>query len=183
MANLAQGLTPLPDAARAALVAAHARVEPIADTPFVRVSFFGAETEVTDATLQVLLAAKSHIAELNLGRTHLGARAGEVLGQLTYVQRLDLRETGITDACLPPIAKLPHLQSLNLFGTKVTDAGLTSLGACAALQQLYVWQTPVSANGVVALQQKLPKARIVFAPDLPEPAPDDAARPGRRRGK
>jgi hypothetical protein len=173
----------MPDAARAALVAAHARLEPIDDTPFVRVSFYGSETEVTDATLQALLAAKSNIAELNLGRTQVGARSGEVLLQLTNLQRLDLRESGITDACIPAIAKLPHLQSLNLFGTKITDAGLLALGTCSSLRQLYVWQTPVSANGVVALQQKLPKARIVFAPDLPEPAADDTARPGRRRGK
>ena len=153
------------------------------DTSLLRVSFFGSESEITDQSLHCLLQAKGHIAELNLGRTHIGARAGEVLGQLMCLQRLDLRETAVTDACLQAVAKLPHLQSLNLFGTQVTDAGLQALGACTTLRQIYVWQTPVSANGVVTLQQKLPSARIVFAPDLPDPAAEDAARPGRRRGK
>lgn len=149
----------------------------------LRVSFYGAEADITDQQLQLLLPAKAHIAELNLGRTRVAERTGEVIGQLTCLQRLDLRETAVTDACLGAIAKLTHLQSLNLFGTKISDAGLAALGACSKLRQIYVWQTGVTAQGVVALQQKLPAARIVFAPDLPEPAAEDTARPGRRRGK
>ena len=53
------------------------------DTSLLRVSFFGSESEITDPSLQALLQAKGYIVDLNLGRTRIGARAGEVLGQLS----------------------------------------------------------------------------------------------------
>src|SRR5262249_21529041 len=162
--------------------AAHAHVERLADLPLLAVSFLGSQEEVTSASLQALLPVKEHVVELDLSRTRIDDGAGDVLAQLPRLLRLDLRETAAGDKTVQAIAALGRLQSLDLFGTKVTDQGAASLAGCASLRQIYLWQTAVSAQAVVALGEKLPKARIVIAPDLPEPAAEDGNKPRRRRG-
>jgi hypothetical protein len=147
------------------------------------VSFLGSQEDVTDATLQALLPVKEHVVELDLARTRIDDGAGTVLAQLPRLLRLDLRETAAGDKTVLAIAALGRLQSLNLFGTKVTDDGAKSLAGCASLRQIYLWQTAVSAQAVVALGEKLPQARIVFAPDMPEPAAEDGNKRRRRGGK
>ncbi|MCY2956663.1 MAG: hypothetical protein NT107_06480 [Planctomycetota bacterium] len=120
---------------------------------------------------------------MRLAHTRISDQGGAILGALPNLVHLDLRETAIGDVTVGKLGKLAHLSSLNLFGTKVQDAGLSSLATCSSLRQLYVWQTDVSAQAVCDLQLKLPKARIVFAADLPQPAADSADRPRRRGGK
>jgi hypothetical protein len=182
LAELADGVPPLDQATLAALTALHARVESLGDgSPLVRVTFLGHEDEVTDATIAALQTAKAQIAELSLARTAITDAAGAHLAKLRTLYRLDLRQTAIADEGVKALAGLANLRTLNLFGTKVGDAGVSTLADCENLRELYVWQTPVSAQAVVALQQALPAARIVFAADLPEPMTEAPATRGRPR--
>jgi hypothetical protein len=182
--ELGAGLEALPDEARSSLAKVHARLDGVADdSPLVRVSFLGHEDAIDDAAVAALLPAKEHIAELVLARTRVTDAAMAQLAAMPRLYHLDLRDTAVGDAGVKALAALPELRRLNLFGSKVGDAGLEALAQCAHLEELYVWQTDVTATAVVALQQRLPQARIVFAADLPEPMAEGDARRPRRPGR
>jgi Leucine-rich repeat (LRR) protein len=55
---------------------------------------------------------------------------------LRQLQKLDLYDTGITDAGLEHLKGLRQLQELNLSGTAVTDAGLEHLKGLKQLRML-----------------------------------------------
>jgi hypothetical protein len=62
------------------------------------------------------------------------------------------------------VAKLQHfsqLESLWLHHTQITDVGLASLLDLPNLQQLEVMETGVTTAGVSALEERLPRARVL----------------------
>ena len=74
----------------------------VASLPFVNEARSTAPSAVTDATLRRV-------------------------GQLTWLERLDLSQTQVTDAGLQHIAGLRTLKDLDLSQTQVTDAGVAAL--------------------------------------------------------
>ena len=179
LAALEAGLAPLSDAALEALRLRFS-VEPIApSSPLVRVTAYGRESATDDAALQTLAAAKDHVAELVLARTHVTDAGMASVAALPHLVHLDLRATRVSDEGVRALAACKELRSCNLYGTEVGDQGIAALSACAKLERLYVFGTPASAQSIVALQQRLPQAQVVFTADLPEPMADAEAGRGR----
>lgn len=180
-AQLGAGLAPLPQDAIDALRTRFS-VEPFAvDSALLRVSAFGREAAIDDAAVAALASAKDHVAELVLARTHVTDACMAQVAAMPRLVHLDLRATKVGDAGAAKLAAARELRSVNLVGSEVGDHGIASLSACAKLQDVYVWQTKATATAVVALQQSLPSARVVFTADLPSPMADAEAGRNRRR--
>jgi hypothetical protein len=181
-ASLARGLA-APDPAAIQKAAGKGRIEPVApDSPLLRVSFPSQADTVTDADVQALLPLREHVAVLQLGRTSVGDGAAAAIARMPRLVRLDLRETGITDAGLGRLGTLAELRELNLFGTKVGDASVPVLHRLPKLQEIWVWRSALTAEAVMQLRDKRPGLKVNVAPDLPEPdatPPRDRPRRGR----
>ncbi len=179
-AELAKGLSPL-DPAVLQRLSARAHLESVGDgSPLLRVSFLGEESKTTDAVLAALAPAAGHVAILDLGRTAITDGCAAELAKMTRLVELDLRGTKVTEATVRALQQLPQLRTLNLHATKVGDGALEALTAMPALTVLHVWQSDLSAEAVTKLRAARPALRVTFAPDLPEPAADDAG-PARAR--
>lgn len=177
---LARDLDQLPPEQLAELRKFASVAEPVQPgSPLLRVAFYGREPDTDDAALAQLTPYAAHIAELSLCRTRITDAAMAALASMPRLWRLDLARTAITDQGIAAMANSRSLAWLNLYETEVGDDGLASLAACSSLRSVFVWQTPASAEAVVALRQRLPAARVVFAADLPEPMAAEA--PGRVR--
>ena len=180
--ELATGLAQ-PDAdLLASLAKVHAQASPITiDSPLLRVTFYGREDDVSDATLHALLPAREHILELVLARTNVTDAGLKTLLKMPRLRHLDLRQTQIGDRGAQTLAALGELRTLNLFGTEVGDNGLRALAACTALERVVAWQSRVTEDAVVALRAQRPDTRITFQPTLPAAAASDT--PSRNRGR
>ena len=180
--HLAAGLQPLPPATLAAFAEGPFTVTGLGDgSPLLRVSCVGRTDDVTDQSLQALVPLKAHIAELDLGRSHVGDTACAVIAQMPRLLMLDLRQTAVTNKGAAQLSACKELRSINLFGTKVGDYALAALAECKALEHVYAWQTEVSANAAVRLREAVPGVRVVMANDLPEAMPEGTGNARRRR--
>jgi internalin A len=83
------------------------------------------------------------------------------IGRLDKLLSLDLPGTDLTDAGLAEIAGIKNLRFLRLDGTKVTDAGILQLSVMTNLRSLELRNTQVSEKGEKALQEFLPKLKII----------------------
>ncbi len=181
LTELAKGLSPL-DPAVLQRLSARAHLESVGDgSPLLRVSFLGEESKTTDAVLASLAPAAGHVAFLDLGRTAITDAAATELAKMTHLVELDLRETKVTEATVRALQQLPNLRALNLHATRVGDGALEALIAMPALTTLHVWRSDLTAEAVTRLRAARPALRVTFAPDLPEPAADEAPARGRRR--
>ena len=181
--ELAAGLSQ-PDAdLLASLAKAHAQANPITvDSPLLRVTFYGHESEVGDANLRALLPAREHIVELVLARTQVTDAGLKTLLQMPRLRHLDLRQTDIGDRGAQTLAALGELRTLNLFGTQVGDSGLRALAACNGLERIAAWQTRVTPEAVDALRAQRPDTHITLAPSMPAAAAASDA-PARNRSR
>ena len=83
------------------------------------------------------------------------------LAHLTWLSLYDCR---VTDAGLDDLKGLTRLRTLVLGETQVTDAGLDRLKGFRQLRDLYLPHDRVTPDGVARLQRALPKCEISFAP-------------------
>jgi Leucine-rich repeat (LRR) protein len=132
------------------------------------------------------VAELTNLEELSLASTPIDDAALQALAGLPNLRKLDLNQTGATGRGLVHLAKLPKLAELSLAGSKVSDlfaeevgtltklerlplasctfsdAGLKHLADLSNLKHLDLTGTQVTADGVAALQQALPKCKIVW---------------------
>ncbi|MCB1123661.1 MAG: hypothetical protein KJT03_19060 [Verrucomicrobiae bacterium] len=80
------------------------------------------------------------------------------------IRRLDLGETGVTDAGLVSLKDFINLRMLKLDRTRITDAGLTHLSPLTELRSLTLFSTAVSDAGLKALRD-LPNLKSVYLLD------------------
>jgi Leucine-rich repeat (LRR) protein len=85
---------------------------------------------------------------------------------LTQLNDLLVNGSGITDRGMEHLKGLVSLRRLVLNSTQVGDAGLKHLRSLTGLRLLDLNNTKVTAGGVVALQQALPRCRILSAFDV-----------------
>ena len=71
------------------------------------------------------------------------------LGDLTYLEDLDVTGTDFADEHCEKISSLTHLKGLGLGATRVTDAGLQALSNIPRITSISVWDTDVSDSGIV----------------------------------
>lgn len=112
----------------------------------------------TDESVEVLLALKENLVELNLANSQITDRALQAVGEMTNLTHLHLQNTAITDLGLEHLANLYQLQYLNLYNTTITDTALKVLRRLKALKNVYLWQTGVSEEGVAGLHNSLYRA-------------------------
>ena len=111
-----------------------------------------------DESVEVLLALKENLVELNLANSQITDRAVEAVGQMTNLTHLHLQNTAVTDSGLEHLANLYQLEYLNLYNTAITDNALQVLRRLKALKNVYLWQTEVSEEGVAGLHNSLYRA-------------------------
>lgn len=132
------------------------------DSALLRADFLTGVSKCDDEKVKALLPLKTHIAQLDLGRTIVTDAALVTVSELERLALLDLRQTKITDAGLASLAKLKKLQTLNLFSTDISDAGLKHLASLKSLKQVTLFQTKATPAGVAELKKALPKAQITL---------------------
>jgi uncharacterized membrane protein len=84
------------------------------------------------------------------------------LKQCVNATKLNLKNTGITNASIPKIGALNKLEYLNIVGTKITDEGLLALNPSEGLKKIYCWNTGITEKGVQLFQKKYPKIEVDF---------------------
>ena len=119
-------------------------------------------TQVTDAKLANLrLRAFRDLERLNLWDTGITDAGLEHLRDLSYLQSLSLNDKQITDAGLMKLTVLRRLQELNLAGTKVTDVGLETLTGLDQLRRVVLCGTKVTDAGMEWLE-RLPQLQTLY---------------------
>jgi hypothetical protein len=79
---------------------------------------------------------------------------------LVNLKVLDLSQQPIGDKTLVYIRKFSYLERLDVTGTFITDAGLANLWGLNQLSHLRLGNTKVTDQGIKKLQQALPKCKI-----------------------
>jgi Leucine-rich repeat (LRR) protein len=116
-----------------------------------------------DRGLKENLGQMTWLQQLNLVRTNMTDEDLSRLTRLKKLYSLTLTETPITDAGLKHLGALTSLQELNISGTQVTDAGLLHLTNLTWLRILDVSYTHVTEKGLIELKKKLPDFQLDYA--------------------
>ncbi len=117
------------------------------------------QASVTDSVFEDL-AVLPNLKRLVLNRTGVSTLAG--IEKLTGLERLDLKNTAITNDSLTRLKALKKLEELNLTATSISDAGVRNLTALPSLRSLSLSATlvtPAVADELI----KLPLVRISLA--------------------
>ena len=185
IAELGEGLTPLPSSALKKAAGEYGRITAATKGgPLLRVTYFSNQDSVTDKDVLGLLPVRQRVTQLLLSRTAVTDRALGTIASMNRLTKLDLGKTKVTDRGMAQIAKLAELRSLNLYGTAITDRGLGQLATLKKLERVYVWETKVTEEGGARLRQALPRAKIVRVLMVPPPLEEGSGnRDRRRRGK
>ncbi|MCA9238680.1 MAG: hypothetical protein KDA37_00705 [Planctomycetales bacterium] len=138
-----------------------------ADSPLLCVGFPSSKDQVTDETIDRLLAAAPNVVWLDLGGTAVTDAGAAKLTACQNLMRLHLENTKLTDASVDALAQLPRLEYLNLYGTAVTDAALESLKGLPKLQRLYLWRTGVTYEAAKKLMAERPELEVNLGWDHP----------------
>ncbi|MHC4939080.1 MAG: c-type cytochrome domain-containing protein [Planctomycetota bacterium] len=182
--RLEEGAAAVPGAARKAAEEASARIAPVLPGgKLLRVEFARDPQAIGDKQIAALGGLRKHIAILSLGGTGVTDKAMLGIVKIPNLVRLDLQNTGVTDAGLEALgkAKPAHLRRINLYGTEVSDAGLDTLSTLPALAEVYVWETKVTEGGVRRLQQVRRGCKVVWKRELPHAEPPRQNDGNRRR--
>ncbi|MBS1955764.1 MAG: protein kinase [Cyanobacteria bacterium SZAS-4] len=105
---------------------------------------------------------KSKVLNLVLAGDKNIRAAGEI-SKLMYLQRLNLKDSNITDEALTNLAKLPMLEQLDISGNNnLTEKGLMALTSSNSLHAVTLPTEKFSRKTLSALRERLPQC--VFAP-------------------
>ena len=115
-----------------------------------------------DKDAPLLQKISPQVMWLILADTKITDAGFEALKSCTNTTRLNLKNTGITNASISSIGQFKKLEYLNIVGTKIDDAGLLNISPSATLKKIFCWQSGITANGVMAFQKKYPNIEIDF---------------------
>ncbi len=118
------------------------------------------ECEVSDEGFKNL--SKSKVLSLTLvGDKNI--RSADEISKLKYLQRLNLRDTNITDEALVKLAQLPMLDQLDISGSNnVSEKGLMALASATSLTVVQLSDDKYSKNSLNQLRARLPQC--TFSP-------------------
>lgn len=117
-------------------------------------------TQCRDEELHFLAPFTENIFWLHLSGSAISDRSLQLIAKCIHLQKLDLKNTGITDASAAALAKLEELEILNLVGTKLGNEGLSKLKGLKNIKSIYSWQTQITATGISEFRQSHPDVRI-----------------------
>lgn len=85
-------------------------------------------------------------------------RSADEISKLKYLQRLNLRDTNITDEALAKLAKLPMLEQLDISGSNnLTEKGLMALTSATSLTVVQLSDDKYSKSTLNQLRARLPQ--------------------------
>jgi hypothetical protein len=117
--------------------------------------------KVTDSGIAKLLKEQKSLWSLTLSNSAIGDESLAEIGAMRDLRILTLAYTKISDKGAKHLGKLAGLAFLSLSGAEISDSGLLEVASCAKLSTLHVRDTGISKECEAALQQKLPKLKIV----------------------
>lgn len=121
-------------------------------------------TKVTDEGMGTL--TKWKIAELNLSRTAITDKTGDVIAKIKAVKKLSVRDTRVGGAFLKALGGLETLEHLGLSGTRVGDVDLIQLKSLPSLLDLDISENRITDVGMAHLEKmrKLKKISLASTP-------------------
>jgi uncharacterized membrane protein/YHS domain-containing protein len=149
-------------AAIEALRAKLAHVEPLArDSKLLVVSFAAVAPDIGDAEARELLRPLlPEIADLSLARSRVGDETMKLAARMPNLSRLDVRETGVTDAGIAALKGHAQLAELVLARTHLTDAAVDRLLELPALKRVFLWGSGLDAASLARLRQQRPELLV-----------------------
>lgn len=122
---------------------------------------------LTGDDLKTLNTIAPQIRELRLAGLNLSHADLEAFGDLSGLERIDLRFNGITDDFIPYVNRLESLKYLNIFGNDITDTGLEQLIAMNP-GSLFIGENPVSTPAIAAYKEAYPEVTVYGSVNLEE---------------
>jgi hypothetical protein len=158
----APGVPGADPAAIEALRAKLAHVEPLArDSKLLVVSFAAVAADTGDAEARELLAPLlPQIADLSLARSRVGDDTMKLAARMPNLSRLDVRETGVTDAGIAALKGHSQLAELVLARTHLSDAAVDHLLELPALKRVFLWNSGLDATALARLRQQRPELAV-----------------------
>ncbi|XAL98944.1 hypothetical protein OT109_15320 [Phycisphaeraceae bacterium D3-23] len=130
---------------------------------YVNISFANQRGPIAPEALATLAPLADHIKRLDLSNSGVTDADLGNLPDLPALERLYLKDTAITDAGLADLPEMFSLTYLNLFGTQITDAGLEHLEDIVTLEKVFLSETGVTLEGVQQLREALgDEVEVVF---------------------
>lgn len=121
----------------------------------------GNKKSITNKMLTTLLAAKDHIAWIDLSRMHLNDNHLKKVSQLINLTKLKVQNNNITDLGIHHLSTLINLELLNLYNNSVSDVSMNTIKNLNSLKSLYVWQTDVTSEGIENLKSVNAELNII----------------------
>ncbi|HEV8112655.1 MAG TPA: c-type cytochrome domain-containing protein [Planctomycetota bacterium] len=151
-----------PSKAIEALRAKLVHAETIAkDSNLLIISFSAVAKDTGDAEAQALLEPiLAEVAELSLARSKITDASMALCARMPNLSRLDVRDTGVTDAGIADLAGHAQLAELVLARTHLSDAAVDALLKLPALKKVFVWNSGLSVQGLARLRLQRPELAI-----------------------
>ncbi len=135
-------------------------VHPVAeDNPMVIVNLSFRQDLKNDA-FKSLKSIADNVLELNLAGSDFTDDQSGQLSRYTYLKKLQLQQTQISEKSIEALKELQYLESLNLYGTAVTDEVIPILKEMPGLKDLYVWNAKTTKAGLEDLKNAKPLLNI-----------------------
>lgn len=131
------------------------------DINYLDVDYSSNLTAINDEAITALVAAKEHIAYLNLINSQVSSSQLTKIAKLTNLLKLRLNNTPVNDEGISKLSGLPNLTYLNLFGTQITDASAEALSQFVKLKQLYIGNTKLSHTTVSTISTNTPTMKVL----------------------
>ena len=131
-------------------------VQPVAeDNPMVIVNL-AFRKDLQENGLKPLQSIAENVLELNLAGSDFTDEQSGQLSRFTYLRKLQLQHTAISEQTIASLKELQYLESLNLYGTTVSDAVIPLLKELPGLKNLYVWNAKTTPAGLEELKMPNP---------------------------
>ncbi len=116
---------------------------------------------LTQQQFEQLVRISANIYGLSLANQQLTGIDLKLIGKLTQLRRLDIRNTPLGDSFLSVLSNLENLEYLNLVGTTVSDEGLKYIVQLKGLRKVYCWNSQISVEAINNLKLKYPQLSII----------------------
>jgi uncharacterized membrane protein/mono/diheme cytochrome c family protein/YHS domain-containing protein len=123
------------------------------DSELLWIDFAAAAPAVGDAEAASLLEPVADwIFDLSLARTRVTDGTMALVARMPKLSRLDLRETGVTDAGIAALAGHTGLTELVAPRTKLTDGAVQHILRLPKLRRVFLWNSGVTIRGIADLR-------------------------------
>ena len=130
------------------------------NTNYLSASFVNVLPENTGSAVAELANLKDQLIWLNLDYQSLAIDSWKMIGLLTNLRNLSVKDSDINDQKIAELSGLTLLVRLNLVGTEVSYLGLESMGKMDFVETLSLYRTSVLASDFARVVKLFPKAQI-----------------------